>query len=206
MAKSMTKGAVNVSMIKLREVAKLSRLPPGVKDENIAKAGKKVRVISIADLPEAGFISDIQDSITLSKEKFSSISKYKIEPFDVIMSIQGTVGTIGTVGVVPERLSGDVIANISMLAIRFKENKEDNAIALLQYLKSTHGRKLISRLQKGTTIMRINVKEFAATEVPALSADIKRKSKAVFDKELTVLGKINELYGSLEDIRRSYLV
>jgi len=72
-------------------------------------------------------------------------------------------------------------------------------------LKSTLGRKLITKLQKGTTIGRINVKELAAAKVPALSAHIKRKSKAMFDKELTVIGKINELYGSLEDIRKSYL-
>ena len=91
------------------------------------------------------------------------------------------------------------------MAIRFKEDKGDNALALLQYLKSAHGRKLIARLQKGSTIKRINVKELAAAKVPKLAAEIKRQSKSVFDKELSVLGKINEMYDSLEDIRKSYL-
>jgi len=197
-----TKNDAEVSAIKLGETARLLRLPPGVRDEKIEKGGKKVKVISIADLPQAGYITSIKDSITLSKDKHNSIEKYRIEPFDVLMSIQGTVGRVG---VVSETISGEVIANISLLAIRFIENKADNAIALLQYLKSAAGRRLITRLQKGTTIKRINVKELAAARIPALSADIKRRSKAVFDKEFAVLKEINKLYGSLEEIRKSYL-
>ena len=154
-------------------------------------------------MPESGYISDIKDSITLSKDKFSRIAKYKIQPFDMLMSIQGTVGRVG---IIPERLSRDVIANISLLAIRFMDDKEDNAIALLQFLKSTHGKKLIKKLQKGTTIKRINIKDLASAKIPPLSTDIKRNSKAVFNKELAVFGKINGLYDSLEDIRKSYLV
>ena len=202
MAKSTTNSAANVSMVKLGDAARLLRLPPGVRDEKSKKGGKKIKVISIVDLPEAGYISNIKDTITLSKEKFSSIKKYVIQPFDVLMSIQGTVGKVG---VVAESMRGDIIANISLLAIRFKENKADNAVALLQYLKSTGGRKLITKLQKGSTIKRINVKEFAAAKVPMLTADIKRQSKSVFDKEVKALEKIMDMYDSLEAIRKSYL-
>jgi len=202
MAKTTTKGATNVPMTKIGEVARLLRLPPGVRDEKIQKGGKKVKVISIVDLPEAGYIESVKDAITLSKDKFSSIKKYKIEPFDVLMSIQGTVGRVG---IVPEGLSGDIIANISLLAFRFKEDKASNAVALLQYLKSSAGSKLISKLQKGSTIKRINVKELAASKIPELTADIKKLSKAVFDKEVAVLDKIKGLYDSLADIRKSYL-
>jgi type I restriction enzyme M protein len=202
MAKSTTNSTANVSIVKLGDAASLLRLPPGVRDEKTKKGGKKIKVISIVDLPEAGYIGNIKDTITLSKEKFSSIKKYVIQPFDVLMSIQGTVGKVG---VVAESMRGDVIANISLLAIRFKENKADNAVALLQYLKSTAGRKLITKLQKGSTIKRINVKEFAAAKVPMLTADIKRQSKSVFDKEVKVLEKITDMYDSLETIRKSYL-
>ena len=202
MAKSKTNSTAIVSMVKLGSSAKLLRLPPGVRDEKNKKGGKNVRVISIVDLPEAGYIGNIKDTITLSKEKFSGIKKYVIQPFDVLMSIQGTVGKVG---VMPESTSGDIIANISLLTIRFKENKADNAVALLQYLKSTAGRKLITKLQKGSTIKRINVKEFAAAKVPVLTADIKRQSTSVFDKEVKALEKINAMYDSLEEIRRSYL-
>lgn len=202
MAKTKANSAVEVSMIKLGEVARLLRLPPGVRDEKTTRNGKKVKVISIVDLPEAGYITVIKDAITLSKDKFNSVEKYRIEPFDVLMSIQGTVGKVG---VVSEAMSGDVIANISLLAIRFTENKMSNAIALLQYLKSESGKKLIVKLQKGTTIKRINVKELAVAKIPALTAGIIRQSKAVFDKEVAVLEKINNLYNSLGDIRKSYL-
>ncbi len=202
MAITTINNAGSVSMVKLGQVAGLLRLPPGVRDEKNKKGGKNIKVISIVDLPEAGYISKIKDTITLSAEKINSIKKYAIQPFDVLMSIQGTVGKVG---VVPASMRGDVIANISLIAIRFKEHKADNAVALLQYLKSTAGRKLITKLQKGTTIKRINVKEFAAVKVPELTADIKRLSKAVFDKEVKALEKINAMYDSLEEIRQSYL-
>jgi restriction endonuclease S subunit len=201
MAKN-TAAPIKITTVKLGSVAKLLRLPPGVRDEKGKSGTKKVKVISIVDLPEAGFIGKIKDSISLSKSRFSGIKKYTIQPFDLLMSIQGTVGRVG---IVPKSVSGDTIANISLLAIRFKENKEDNAVALLQYLKSAAGRKLLARLQKGTTIKRINVKEFAASKVPELSPDIRRQSKAVFDGELKTYQKITAMYDTLEEIRRSYL-
>ena len=100
MAKTTAKKIADVPTVKIGEVAQLLRLPPGVRDEEIKKGGKKVKVISIADLPEAGFIADIKDAITLSKDKIDSITKYRIEPFDVLISIQGTVGRVG---IVPEQ-------------------------------------------------------------------------------------------------------
>ena len=186
----------------MTDSANLLRLPPGVRDEKAVKGGKKVRVVSIVDLPEAGFISSVPDVINLSKDKFESIKKYKLQPFDVLMSIQGTVGRVG---VVPASFAGDWMANISLLAIRFKDDKQDNAIALLEYLKSSFGMKIISKLEKGSTIKRINVKEFAAVQLPALSPNIVRQSKSLFDKEVKVMEKVDELLTSLKDLRTGYL-
>ncbi len=202
MAKTSAKNSGTMSTVRLGDVAGLLRLPPGVRDEEIKKGGKKVRVVSIVDLPQAGFIGTVPDVITLSKEKFDTIKKYRIKPFDVLMSIQGTVGRVG---VVPEDFSGDWIGNISLLAIRFTDQKMENAVALLELLKSSHGKKIIARLEKGTTIRRINVKEFASVQVPELTADIKKKSQLVFGKELKVLEKITELHQSMEQLRIEYL-
>lgn len=202
MAKSTAKNTASMSTVKLGDVADLLRLPPGVRNEEIKKGGKKVRVVSIVDLPEAGYIGAIPDVITLSKEKFDTIKKYKILPFDVLMSIQGTVGRVG---VVPEEFAGDWIGNISLLVIRFRDQKMENAVALLEYLKSGSGKKTIAKLEKGTTIRRINVKEFAAVQVPELTADVKKQSQALFGKELKLLEKINELYGSMAQLREEYL-
>ena len=197
-----TKTSLKVPTVKLSDVASLLRLPPGVKDEKASSGAKKLKIVSIVDLPEADFIGDAKDSITLSKTKFDGINKYFIKPFDVLMSIQGTVGRVG---MVPEKISGTWIANISLLAIRFKEDKKENAVALLELLKSKYGRQIIQKLEKGNTIKRINVKEFAKTQIPELTADIKKQSKAVFDKEVKALEKINALKDSLETIRMEYL-
>lgn len=193
---------IAVDTIRLSEAADLLRLPPGVKDEKIKSGGKRVKSISITDIPEAGYLADVVSTITLSAEKFKSLKKYVIQPFDVVMSIQGTVGTVG---IIPEKFSGNWMANISLLVIRFNEDKQENAVALAMFLKSGFGRDIIKKLQKGDAIKRINVKEFAATQIPALNADTKKTSTALFKEEISLKAKIDDLYASMEAARASYL-
>jgi hypothetical protein len=193
---------IAVDTIRLSEAADLLRLPPGVKDEKIKSGGKRVKSISITDIPEAGYLADVDSTITLSAEKFKSLKKYVIQPFDVVMSIQGTVGTVG---IIPEKFSGNWMANISLLVIRFNEDKQENAVALAMFLKSGFGRDIIKKLQKGDAIKRINVKEFAATQIPALNADTKKTSTALFKEEVSLKAKIDDLYASMEAARASYL-
>lgn len=193
---------LGVPTVKLGDVADLLRLPPGVKDEKIKKGGKRVRTISITDIPEAGYLSSVESQISLSTDKYKSLKKYAIQPFDVLMSIQGTVGTVG---IVPEKFTGNWMANISLLVIRFNEEKQENAVALTMFLKSDAGRGIIRKLQKGDTIKRINVKEFAAVQIPELTTDIKKQSQSVFDEELKTLGQIDELREEMARIRSSYL-
>ena len=172
-----------------------------MKDEKVAKGGKRVRSISITDIPEAGYLGEVESLITLSADRFKSLKKYAIQPFDVVMSIQGTVGTVG---IVPEKFTGNWMANISLLVIRFSEEKQENAIALCMFLKSAKGKELIGKLQKGDTIKRINVKEFAAIQIPTLSADVKKQSASAFKEEVNIKARIDELYSALAEVRAKY--
>lgn len=201
-AKTATTNKLSVSTVRLSDVANLLRLPPGVKDEKVKKGGKRVKSISITDIPEAGYIESVDSLITLSTEKYTALSKYVIQPFDVVMSIQGTVGTVG---IVPEQFSGNWMANISLLVIRFDEKKNENAVALCMFLKSTYGREIIRKLQKGDSIKRINVKEFAAVQIPELSADIRKLSGAAFKEELSIKARIDDRYESMKALRAAYL-
>ena len=195
-------GSSDGNTVKLSEVAKLLRLPPGVRDQKVKKGGKNLKLVSITDLPEAGFIEKVDGSITLSMDKYNSIKKNTLQPFDLLMSIQGTVGVVG---VVTEKFPGTWMANISLLVVRFAEDKKENSIALLEYLKSSFGTGIIKKLQKGSTIKRVNVKEFAAVKIPRLSAEVKKESAALLAKEIGVMKKIDDLYSSMADLRASYL-
>ena len=188
--------------VRLSEVAKLLRLPPGVRDQTKSKGGKRVKMVSIVDLPSSGFVSEVTNTVSLATEKFAEIKKYTLQPYDVLMSIQGTVGVVG---VLPEALSGTWMANISLLTIRFADRKLENAIALLAYLKSPKGRNLIKELEKGTTIKRINVKDFAKSKTPALSATVIREAKKVFDGEIKIFEKIDALLATVDELRSGYL-
>ena len=192
----------SLQSVKLSSVADLLRLPPGVKDQKVKQGGKKIKSISITDIPEAGYIAGVDSQITLSADKYKSLKKYVIQPYDVIMSIQGTVGTVG---IVAEKFAGNWLANISLLVIRFSENQQDNAIALCMYLKSSSGRDLIAKLQKGDAIKRINVKEFAAIPVRVLDPAIKKASNLAFKEELNLKARIDDLYVKIGELRKAYL-
>jgi len=200
-AKSTGKSAA-AGMVRLSEAADLLRLPPGVKDEKIKQGGKRIRSISITDIPEAGYLADIESGMTLSADKLKGLKKYVIQPFDVIMSIQGTVGTVGAV---PAKFAGSWLSNISLLVIRFNENAEENSIALCMYLKSARGREIISQLKKGDAIKRINVKEFAAISIPTLSDTVIKASASAFKEEVNLKARIDDLYKSMHQIRTEYL-
>ncbi len=202
MAKRKATTKPNVETVKLADEADLLRLPPGVKDEQIKKGGKRIRSISITDIPEAGYLNEVESVISLSADKFKGLKKYNIQPFDVLMSIQGTVGNVG---VVPESFSGNWMANISLLVVRFHEAKQDNAVAFTMFMKSAHGREIIKKLQKGDSIKRINVKELASVEIPEINANIKKSAYAAFEKELSIKKQIDDLRVSMEDVRNQYL-
>ncbi len=204
MAKRKTRTTTNptVETARLADEADLLRLPPGVKDEKIKKGGKKIRSISITDIPEAGYLEEVESVISLSTDKFKGLKKYGIQPFDVLMSIQGTVGNVG---VVPESFAGNWMANISLLVIRFHEAKQDNAIAFTMFMKSAHGREIIKKLQKGDSIKRINVKELASVQIPELNASIKKEAYSAFEKELEIKKQIDDLRASMDEVRTQYL-
>jgi hypothetical protein len=90
------------------------------------------------------------------------------------------------------------------LVIRFSEKQQENAIALCMYLKSSSGRDLITKLQKGDAIKRINVKEFAATRTSVLDAAIKKTSNLAFKEELNLKARIDDLYVKIGELRAAY--
>ena len=202
MAKQKQTASVKAGNVRLSQAAKLLRLPPGVRDQGGAKGAKRIKLVSIVDLPSSGFVAGVSNSISLNPGRFNEINKYVLKPYDLLMSIQGTVGVIG---ILPEKISGAWMANISLLTIRFLENKFENAIALLAYLRAPAGKNAIKSLEKGTTIKRINVKDFAKIQIPELNAQITKEAKKIFDSEIKTFEKIDALLETIQEVRSGYL-
>lgn len=189
--------------VKLSEVADVLRLPPSLKDEK-AKGGKKVQILMQSDLPLYGYVSGASQTYTLSKATLEKVNKYLLKPNDVV--IVATGDSIGKAHIVPEDLSGEMVATNTLFVIRFFDNEKDNAMALAMFLNSNLSDKAISKLITGTTLQRINVKEFKEIKIPVLTTEVKKASKQAWNNEVKNYQKMLEYRDKVEESRNKYLV
>jgi restriction endonuclease S subunit len=188
--------------IKLSVVADVLRLPPSLKDEK-AKGGKKVQVLTQSALPLYGYVSGASQTYTLSKAAIEKNEKYLLKPNDVVFVATGD--SIGKAHIVPEDLSGDMVATGTLFVIRFYENEKDNAMALAMYLNSGLSDKAISKVITGTTLHRINIKEIKNIKIPVLTSEVKKVSKQAWNNEIKNYQKMLEYRDKIEEARAGYL-
>jgi len=177
------------------------RMPPTIRNES-TKKGSKIRLLTIGDIPRAGYIKKSSREITLSAGTFKKCQKYKIEPLDVVMSVSGTIGKIA---IVTDSFKEKALPSVNLLVIRFGEDKLANAMNLCMFIKSNQGQKILEKMKTGKAIKRINVKDFYSTKIPVLNAAVKKAAKAAYTQELKLHEKIVESKKSLAELRSKYL-
>ena len=175
--------------VTLSDAATLFRLPPTLKSEDNAKT--KIKVVTTYDIQDKGLAETTAKTMSLTKDTLSKTKKFFVDPYDVIIS---AAGTIGKTAIIPETLKGNIFPITTLLVIRFKEKKKENAVALLLYLKSSAGQKAIKKMITGKTIKILNIGTMAKMEVPELSPEVKKKALSTFNK-------IQSLYNKIEDTR-----
>ncbi len=185
--------------IALNAETKILRAPL-IKNEN-AKNSQLYHVASITDIPASGYLDMPKKEIRV-KQSLPKAEKYELEPFDVLLTI---VGTIGEITILPEKLPGKWIPSSNMLIIRFNDSKQDKAIAFYMFMKSKHGQSILKNLTHGATIPIISKKAFSKKLIPELTTDIKRESKKFFNNESKIFQKIEDLKKSAEELRATYL-
>ncbi len=173
---------------------------PLLKNEN-TRGGEVYRVASISDMEDYGYLATPKKEIRI-RANAAKAEKYHLEPFDVLLTI---VGTIGKISIVPESIQGKWIPTSNMLIIRFRDDKQDKAVAFTMFIKSEFGRAILNRLTHGKTIPIISKKAFSKTPIPALTTVIKRESRSLFGKEEKLYQKREELVRQADDLRKSYL-
>ncbi len=173
---------------------------PLLKNEN-TRGGELFRVASISDMEDYGYLSTPRKEIRI-RANAAKAEKYHLEPYDVLLTI---VGTIGKISIVPGDLAGKWIPTSNMLIIRFREEKQDRATAFTMFIKSEHGRGILTRLTHGKTIPIISKKAFSKTMIPSLTAAVKKETKTLFGKEEKLYQKREELVQQAEELRKSYL-
>ncbi len=183
----------------LRDTATILRAPL-IKNEPV-KGARMYHVVSITDMNDFGFLTTPKKTIRI-KEKLPKAQKYELEPFDVLLTI---VGTIGKITILPDALEGQWIPASNMLIIRFTNDKLDNAIAFVMFMKSRYGVDILTKLTHGTTIPIVSKKAFSRIVIPQLTPEVRKESKALFTKEERLYLKRQELEVAAQQLRGEYL-
>lgn len=162
----------------LSEQATLLRAPL-FKDQP-GETGTPLRVVSIKDFPEAGYLSTPQREIIL-QEQAEKARAYTLEPFDLVVTM---VGTIGSVTIVPETLDGTWIPATNMFVIRFHEDRPRKARAMYGLVKSPEGQRLFESLAHGRGIQIVSKKQFSGLLLPKFTEDVLDRTEALWSEEV----------------------
>lgn len=189
----------DVPTVVLRDVADLIRAP--LIKSNTARGGAVFRLASIGDIPEHGFLPLPERSVRLQAGRAEAL-RFALEDYDVVMTM---VGTIGRIGIIPEQRDEPWVPASNIVVIRFREQKREQAVALVAFIRSPHGRRLLHEMTHGRTIPIISKKAFARIQIPAMTPRLQKAITTYTRKETLLFQKRGEIERQIEDLRDAYL-
>ncbi len=162
----------NVKKMELGNVAKVFRGKSVTKKDEFGSIG----VINISNIGDFEINYDTLDHM---KEEKRKIANYLLEEGDVLLPARGTAIRSAAY----QEQSYACIASSNVVVIR-----PDEKLLLGGYLKifldSPMGKKMISSLQQGTTVMNISYKDLSSLEIPVLTIDEQREIVEEYNHEL----------------------
>jgi hypothetical protein len=196
---TVTRAEAAIPMVTLSDEADVYRAS-NFKDED-GRGPKIYKIVGLVDIPEYGYIRNPSKQVKV-KDSLDKAEKYHLEPYDVLVSI---VGNVGQVGVVPEGFDGPWLPANTFVVVRFRDDKENKAIAFESFMQSKRGRAIVDELESGKTIKTISKKAFQKILIPEATASVKKGAKSVFGKVVKHYEKIEETKQAALDLRRSFL-
>lgn len=127
------------------------------------------------------FLQD-DDNVYVPKASFDALSKYSLKPFDIMISV---VGTLGNCAIVPENI-GNAIFSCKSTVWRFNEKNEELTLYLAAYLNCKVGQSLIQRMPRGHIQTGLNLDDLRSIPIPIPSSkDLKRISGMVRESQVS---------------------
>lgn len=110
------------------------------------------------------FLQD-DDSAYMPKAHFDKLSKYALKPFDLLISV---VGTLGNCAIVPETI-GKAIFSCKSTVWRPPNREDEYALYLATYLNCRIGQALIQRMPRGHIQTGLNLEDLRS--IPVVEPD-----------------------------------
>src|ERR1035437_3460755 len=120
------------------------------------------------------------DNAYMPKTQFDELSKYSLKPFDLMISV---VGTLGNCAIVPETI-GNAIFSCKSTVWRLPNPNNNYILYLAAYLNCGIGQALIQRMPRGHIQTGLNLEDIRS--IPVVEPDslsLKQVAKLVRDSQ-----------------------
>jgi len=179
----------------LEDVAEIFNPVPNKDRNSDAAAAITVYEVGAADLPQAGYITAPEKtvSIQLSSRRSGSAEDVFLRPGDVLLIVKGSVGKVGIVpDAVPVSGSERWIAGQSSVVLRSRNGRGDLR-ALGLWLRSADGQQLLAGIKSGATIPMMSIQTLRKFKVPVLTEEWARRAIQVLEQEADIQRQIETL-------------
>lgn len=131
------------------------------------------------------FILEDKDNVFLKESDYTRLSKYSVQPNDLMISV---VGTLGNVAIVSTEKG---IFSCKSTVLR---DTNISAYYLLAYLNSEHGKKCLIRRQRGAVQTGLNIEDLQKVPVPLFTEKIRNQIADAVKKALLLKKRSVELF------------
>ncbi len=174
----------------LEEIVTIIRpMPPTASSETI-----NALEVMTSDLPEMGYIPMPSKEVQIDKNN-AIRRKLFLRPYDVLLVFKGSIGKVGIIPeTVPEPGEGGWIAGQSSVVLRVNNSKEVDPKALVVYLRSELGQKLLESISvQGATIPMIQLRELQKLPVIVPPMQEAKRIGGILDEQAKIQSEIYEL-------------
>lgn len=160
--------------------------------------------VMTSDLPEMGYIPMPTKEVQIDKNN-AIRRKLFLRPYDVLMVFKGSIGKVGIVPeTVPEPGEGGWIAGQSAVVLRVNNSKEVDPKALVVYLRSELGQKLLESISvQGATIPMIQLRELQKLPVIVPPMQEAKRIGGILDEQAKIQSEIYELRSRQAELAKS---
>lgn len=179
------------SLININEIAEIKKSQQ-IKTEN---EGINIYEILQTDFAESGFTINVERLKQNNSQK-NRIDAYKVEPYDILISVKGFTGKVALIGEVKEI----IVPAQTLLIIRLNEtsNKRQKAIALYMFFKSNTGQSILKSITAGNNVPQIPTSGIKDLKVPNFTNEQLNELEQDFMNEQEIYKKISILKNEIE--------
>jgi type I restriction enzyme M protein len=153
----------------------------------------EVREVSIGDLKQGVFINNPDKLVEVDASLDDKIARQALKPFDIIVTIKGTVGRVGLVPDTAATSGSPWVLGQSSIALRIKDRSKLDPRVLFTFLRSDLGQELLKGIVSGAAIPLIQLRELLALAVPVPAQEVAEGFIDNFDRQARIQAEIDRL-------------